>query len=209
MDVDANDHGEEGIAFSGMYAHIMQVVIIKYPVIYSFTGSAVIVNLLIFIRPPWNRGIESDVPVRLGVDAASIRRRRTFLLTGAGVSFAADKRTAPLTGMLLFTVAPVNHTETCHAQGSAIGINGDRARNGIGPATIGVEVDERPDIPFFAKPISGIVVMGGIKTEVTDRDIRVDRPKLAQGDDGADAVVPPGIQEADMEWEVNANVRIM
>ncbi len=136
MDVDADNHGEEGIAFSGMYAHTMQVVIIKYPVIYPFAGSAVIVNLLIFIRPSWHRGIEADIPVRLGVDAPSIRRRGAILLTGAGIRFAAGKRAAPFTGMLLFAVAPVDHTETCHAQGSAIGINRDRIRNGIGPAAV-------------------------------------------------------------------------
>ena len=108
-----------------MYAHIMQVVIIKYPVIYPFAGSAVIVNLLIFICPPWHRGIEADVPVRLGIDTASIRRRGTFLLTGAGVSFAAGKRAPPFTGMLLFTVAPVNHAVTGHAQWCAVRINRD------------------------------------------------------------------------------------
>ena len=50
----------------------MQMVIIEYPVVYPFVRSAVTVGLLIFLRSPRDRGIESDVPVRLGVDTAVI-----------------------------------------------------------------------------------------------------------------------------------------
>lgn len=209
MDVDADGHGEKGIAFPGMDAHIMQMVIIKHPVIYPFAGSPVVVNLLIFFRTSWHRGIEPDVPVRFCVNTAAIGGWGTFLLTGAGVSLAAGKGTAPFAGMLLLTIAPVDHAETGHAQGSAIRINRDRVWNGIRSAPVRVKVDERADPPFFAEPISGIVVMCGIETEVADRDIRVDGPKLPQGDDSVNTVVPSGIEEADMEWEVNANVCIM
>lgn len=93
------------------------MVIIEHPVIYFFTGSAVVVNRLRFFRPSWHRGIEADAP-------------------------------------------------------------------------------------YFAKPISGIVVMCGIKAEVTDREVGVDSLKLPQGDDdGADAVAPSGVKKADMEGE--------
>lgn len=33
MDADTNDHGEEGIMFSGVDAHIMEMIIIKHPVV--------------------------------------------------------------------------------------------------------------------------------------------------------------------------------
>ena len=36
MDIDADDHGEEGIPLPGMDAHAMQMVIIEYPVVYPF-----------------------------------------------------------------------------------------------------------------------------------------------------------------------------
>ena len=72
MDIDADDHGEEGIPLPGMDAHAMQMVIIEYPVVYPFARSAVTVGLLIFLRSPRDRGIEPDVPVRLGVDTAAI-----------------------------------------------------------------------------------------------------------------------------------------
>ncbi len=91
MDIDADEHGEEGVPFPGMDAHIMQMVIIEHPVIDPFAGSAVIVDSLILFCPPWDRGIEADVPVRLGVDAAAIGRWGTFLLTWAGVSPAAGQ----------------------------------------------------------------------------------------------------------------------
>ena len=74
MDVDADDHGEEGITFPGMDAHIMKMVIIEYPVINPFTGSAVVVNFLIFLRTSGDRSIEPDIPFRFCVDTAAIGR---------------------------------------------------------------------------------------------------------------------------------------
>ena len=92
--------------------------VIEYPVVYPFVRSAVTVGLLIFLRSPRDRGIESDVPVRLGVDTAVIGGGGTCFPAGAGSYFTAGKGTAPFTGMLLFTVPPVDHTVTGHTQGS-------------------------------------------------------------------------------------------
>ena len=72
MDADADDHSEEGIPFPCMDAHIMKVVIIEHPVIHPFTGSAVVINSLIFICSPGHWGIEADVPFRFGVDTPAI-----------------------------------------------------------------------------------------------------------------------------------------
>ncbi len=50
MDIDADDHGEEGALFSGMDSHNMQMVIIEHPVIDPFAGSAVImISLYSFV----------------------------------------------------------------------------------------------------------------------------------------------------------------
>lgn len=127
----------------------------------------------------------------------------------AGVGLAAGKGTAPFTGMLLFTIAPVDHAQACHTQGSAVFVNRDGIRDGRGSAAVFIEVNERTDLPLVAEPIGGIVVMGRVQTEVTDVDIRVQGLELTQGDDGADAVMPSGIEEADMQWKVNANLRVM
>ena len=143
--------------------------------------------------------METDVPVGFCVDTAAVRRGRTFFLTGAGTHFATGEGTAPFTGMLLFTVPPVDHTEPGHAQGCAVFIDGDRARNGIRAAAVGIKVNKRSDVPFLAESISGKVVMGGVQADVPDRDIRVNGPEFPEGDDGADAVVASGIQETDME----------
>ena len=51
--------------------------------------------------------------------------------------------------------------------------------------------------------------MCGIQAEIPDGDIRIDRFKFTEGNNGAYTVVPPGIQETDMQGQVNANVRIM
>ena len=209
MDTDADNHCEEGIALPCVDAHIMKMIVVQHPVVHPFTGSAVIVGLLIFRCPPWDRGIETDVPVRFCVDAAAIGRGGAFIFAWAGTHPAAGEGTAPFAGMLLFTVPPVDHTEPGHAQGSAVFIDGDGVRDGIRAAAVGIKVNKRPDLPFLAEPISGIVVMGGVQADVPDRDIRVDGPEFPEGDDGADAVVPSGIQETDMERQVDPGFCIM
>jgi hypothetical protein len=111
--------------------------------------------------------------------------------------------------MLLFTVPPVDHTEPGHAQGCAVFIDGDGVRDGIWAAAVGIKVNKRPDLPFLAESISGIIVMGGVQADIPDRDIRVNGPEFPEGDDGADAVVPSGIQETDMERQVDPGFCIM
>ena len=95
MDVDADDHGEEGIPFSGMDAHIMQMVIIEHPVINPFAGSTVVVNYLIILCTSGDRSIEPDIPVRFCVDTAPIGGAGTFFFAVAGIGSAAGKRAAP------------------------------------------------------------------------------------------------------------------
>lgn len=72
-----------------------------------------------------------------------------------------------------------------------------------------VAVNKRPDLPFLAEPVGGIVVMGGVQADIPDRDIRVNGLKFPEGDNGTDAVVPPGVQETDMQWQVNADPGIV
>lgn len=111
--------------------------------------------------------------------------------------------------MFLFAIAPVDHTETGHAKRSAILINRDRVRDRAGTSPIRIEIDKSADIPFPAKLIGGIVVMSRVQAEISDRDIRIYGLKFPEGDNGTDTVVPSGIQETDMEREVNAGIRIM
>ena len=108
--------------------------------------------------------------------------------------------------MLLPAIPPVDHAETGHAQGGAVFINGNGVRNGIRLAPFMVEVNKRPDPPFLAEAIRGIVVMRRVQADIPDRDIWMDSFKFPEGDDGADAVVAPGIQEADMQGQVNTGL---
>lgn len=98
MDVDADDHGEKRIPFSGMDSHIMEMVVIQNPVVYPFAGSPVVVNLLVFIRAPRDGGIKADIPFRLRVDASAISRRRTFFFTWTGIHLATGKKGSAISG---------------------------------------------------------------------------------------------------------------
>ena len=51
--------------------------------------------------------------------------------------------------------------------------------------------------------------MGGVQADIPDGDIRVDCPEFPEGDNGADAVVPSGVEETDMQGQVNAVFRVM
>ena len=111
--------------------------------------------------------------------------------------------------MLLFTVAPVDHTETGHAQRGAVPINGDGVRDGIRASPVRVKVNERPDLPFPAESISGIVVMCGVQADIPDRDVRVKSPEFPEGDNGTYAVIAPGVQETDMQGQIDTVSCIM
>lgn len=203
MDADADNHGKEGIALSGVDAHIMEMVIIQHPIVQPLTGSAVVVNLLILFGSSWNRSVETDVPVWFCIDTTAIRRGRACFTAWSGIHTAADQRAAPFARMLLPAVSPVDHAEACHTQRGAVLINDDGVRDGIRAASVTVEVDKGADSPFLAQPVGGIVVMGGVQTDISDRNIRVDCPEFPEGDDGADAVVPSGIQEPDMQGQID------
>ena len=115
MDVDADDHGEKRIPFSGMDSHIMEMVVIQNPVVYPFAGSPVVVNLWLFIRSSRDGWIKADITLRLRVDSSAISRRRTFFFTWTGIHLATGKRAAPFPGMFLFDVSPVDHAVASHA----------------------------------------------------------------------------------------------
>lgn len=112
-------------------------------------------------------------------------------------------------GMLLPAIAAVDHAGLDHAHGSAVSINRDRVRDRIWPSAIFVEVNERTDAPFFAEPISGIVVIDRVQADALDRDIRIYGFKFTQGDNSTDTVMSPGIQELGMQGQVNADLSIV
>lgn len=209
MDADTDDHGEEGIAFSGVDTHIMKMVVIEYPVVHPFAGSAVIVDFLIYVCPTGDRGIEADVPFRFCVNASTIRRGGAFFPTGAGTHFAAGERAAPFSGMFLSAVSPVDHAETGHAQRGAVLIDGDGIRDGIRAAPVGIKINKRPDIPFLTQHISGVIVMGGVQADIPDGNIRVNGFKFPERDNGTDAVMTSGIQKADMQGQVKPDMCIV
>ena len=111
--------------------------------------------------------------------------------------------------MFLFAVPPVDHAQAGHAQGGAVFVDGNRVRDGIGPAAVGVEINKRLEFPFLAERVGGIVVMCRVQAEIFDRDIRIYGLKFPEGDDGAYAVMPPGVQETDMYRQVNPEISIV
>ena len=63
-----------------MYSHIMQMVVIEYPVVDPFGSGTVVIDLFVLFRTSRNRGVEPDIPGGFGVDAPPVR--------GIGAAFA-------------------------------------------------------------------------------------------------------------------------
>ena len=173
MNVDSNNHCKERITLSGMYSHIMQVVVIEYPVIDPFGSSTIVIDLFVLFRTPCNRCVESDIPGGFGVDTPSVRGIRAALAGITFFLFATGCRTTPFAAAASGAESPVDHAETGLTDGCAIGINADMARNCLGYPAIGIEVNKRADIPGFAEVIGGIVIMCRVQTEVLDADVGV------------------------------------
>ena len=178
MNIDSCDHCKERITLSGMYPHIMQMVVIEYPVVDPFGSSTIIIVFFVLFRTPGNRCVESDIPGRFGVDTPSVRgigaafAGRTFFL------FAAGCRTTPFASAASGTESPVDHAESGLTDGCTIGINADMAGNCLWSSTIGIEVNKRADIPGFAEVIGRIVIMCRVETEVFDADVGVQGTEL-------------------------------
>lgn len=100
-------------------------------------------------------------------------------------------------------MSPVNHTESCLANRRPIAINGNLIRNGFRPSAIGVHINERPDLPFFAEVVGWIIVMGRVKAEVEDFEIRVDAPEFVQSNNAGDTVMSASINKADMQRQIS------
>ena len=130
MNIDPCDHGKERIPLSGMYSHIMQMVVIEYPVVDPFESSTVVIDLFVFFRTSRNRGVEPDIPGRFGVDAPSVRGIRAAFAGRTFFLLAAGCRAAPFTAAASGTESPVDHAESSSAQRSPIIINVQTFRNG-------------------------------------------------------------------------------
>lgn len=57
--------------------------------------------------------------------------------------------------------------------------------------------------------IGRIVVMCRIQAEIPDEDIGIQIPEFLQGNDGADTVVPAGIQEMKMQGKIKFPLVVM
>ena len=178
MNIDPCDHGKERIPLSGMYSHIMQMVVIEYPVVDPFGSSTVVIDPFVFFRTSRNRGVEPDIPGRFGVDAPSVRGIRAAFAGRTFFLLAAGCRAAPFTAAASGTESPVDHAESGLTDGCTIGINADMAGNCLGSSTIGIEVNKRADIPCLAEIIGGIVIMCRVQAEVFDADVWVQGTEL-------------------------------
>jgi hypothetical protein len=77
--------------------HIVQLVIIQDPVIDPFAGCPVFIGVFIFRCSPWDRGVKTDVPVRLCINTAAVMGRGAGIPTGTEFFLFASNRTSPFT----------------------------------------------------------------------------------------------------------------
>ena len=203
MDVDAGDHGEKRIPFPAVDPHIMQMIVIQNTVIYPLRTGAAVVDPPVLFRTPGNGGIEPHIPGGLRIDAAPIGRRGAGFIEGTALYFLTGSGTAPFTSAAPGTETVVDHAQASLAEGGAVRVDGNGIGNGLWPAPVVIEVNKRLDIPAGAELVSRIIVMDGIQTEVPDPDMGIEGTEFGERDKDTDTVIAPGIQEADMEREID------
>ena len=174
MKVNSGNHCKERITLSGMYPHIMQMVVIEDPVIDPFGSSTLVIDHFVLFRPPCNRSVKSDIPGGFGVDTPSVRGIGTALAGRTFLLFATGGRATPFAAAATGAESPVEHAESGLTDGCAIRINADMSGNCFRSSAIGIEVDKRPNIPGFAKVVSRIVVMSRVQTKVFDRNVGIE-----------------------------------
>ena len=209
MNIDPGKDSEKGIPFSPVDAHLMQVIIIEDPVIYPFRTCPVVIDFFVFCRSPGNRRIKPDIPTGFRVDTTAVGRWGARTFAGTGFLFAADNRVAPFTAAASGAEAPVDHAVSSLADGSAIRVNGNVTRNGSWTSPVFIEVNERPDFPFSTKPVSRIIIMCRIQTEVANLKGREQGTKLLEVSKDTDTVMPPCVKKADVQWKIHVVLRIM
>lgn len=185
----------------------MKPIVVQDTVIDPFCAGAVVIGRFPFRGSPWDWGIKPDVPTGLGVDRPSIRGMGTGAVAGGNP--ADGKRAAPFDRMFAFVISPADHAVAGAAQRGTVCVDGDGIRYGRRPAPVGIQVDKRSDPPALQEFISGIIVIGGIKTEVPYWNIRGMPPEFMQGNQRIDRVMTPGAGKAEHEGEVDPGVRVI
>jgi len=148
--------------------HGMQSIIVQDTVIDPLGTGAVPVDLPIKGGSAGNRRVQPDIPVWFGVDDPAIRRVRAG--TGAGIASTDSDGAAPFRSAAGPAIAPEYHAAAGLTDRGAVGIDLQLCRQGSRTSAILVEVNKRPDLIMEKKLISRVIVMSGIKTEVTDRN---------------------------------------
>ena len=146
----------------------MQSIIVQNTVIDPLGTGAVLVDLPIESSSAGNWRVQPDIPVGFGVDDPAIRRVRAG--TGAGIASADSNRAAPFRSVAAPAIAPEYHAAAGLTDRSAIGVDFLFFLKGSRTSAVLVEVNQRPDLIMEKKLISRVIVMSGIKTEVTDRN---------------------------------------
>ena len=123
MDVDTGNNRKKWITLFTMYPHIMQMIVIEDPIVYSLRTCAVIVNLFILCCAARYWSIKADIPIRFGIDASAIRGVGTGIFAGTAVHFPTGWRTMPFAAVSVGVISPIDHPKTGRTQRGTILIN--------------------------------------------------------------------------------------
>ena len=207
MYADADRHGHEGIMLLCMDPHGMQPIVIQDAVVDPLRGGTVLVSLLPLCGLAHDRRIEPDVPVRLGMDRATIVRGRADTVTV--LDFSGFVRAAPFASMVGFVIAPVSHAVSGPAQWGALLIHPDGFRDPFGITMLGVEVDKRDDPPVSEELIGSIVIMCGVEADIFHGDVRRMPAEIVESGKEADGIMPSGAGNAEKEGQIQMLFPVM
>ena len=169
---------------------MLNAVMVKNAVVYTFRSSAHLHFFLEEIASPGDSGKEPFIPVRLGVNNSSVKRRGAVRTGFVSREFVQNPGTAPLdAAAVFFAEAVINHRLSGRTDGGSVPVQRKMLRIFKGGAALEVKRNNGIDIPGIEKMISCIIISSAVVNESVDGKVRMKIPEFGYGNDGGDGIV--------------------
>ena len=169
MDADPDYHRPKGKVIFSTNFQVLQLVVVQKALVQPLACGAFVVNFFVFIRIARYPCLKAEVSMIFDVDGASICSGRAFFFMLAGLYPAAFQRAPVFVGIFQRVVSPWAHFAAAFADGMPLLVKQDVIRSIFRRSGSAIYVNKGIDVPMVKQPVSGDVVMCGIKANVFGR----------------------------------------
>ena len=169
MDADSDYHRPKGKVIFSTNFQVLQLVVVQKALVQPLACGAFVVNFFVFIRIARYPCLKAEVSLIFDVDGASICSGRAFFFMLARLYPAAFQRAPVFVGIFQRVVSPWAHFAAAFADGMPLLVKQDVIRSIFRRSGSAIYVNKGIDVPMVRQPVSGDVVMCGIKANVFGR----------------------------------------